>query len=134
MLSTFVLYLVVIMSMASSVTHSSFLRETNILSAISIWQPVIVAGECATTLFSVLMGIIASAKLLQALARDKLLPGLSPFGRGTKGADEPILAVLLTYVFVQVALFADLNLIATLISMGYQVYQVAPISNKNARV
>jgi solute carrier family 12 (potassium/chloride transporters), member 9 len=128
MLSTFVLYLVVIMSMASSVTHASFLRETNILSAISIWKPIIVAGECATTLFSVLMGIIASAKLLQALARDKLLPGLSPFGRGTKGADEPILAVVLTYMFVQAALFADLNQIATLISMGYQVGSDQPSS------
>jgi potassium/chloride transporter 9 len=67
------------------------------------------------------MGIIGSAKLFQALSRDKLLPGLSVFGRGTKSGDEPIFAIFLTYSIAQVALFADLNQIATLISMGYQV-------------
>jgi potassium/chloride transporter 9 len=46
---------------------------------------------------------------------------LSMFGRGTKVGDEPIYAIFLTYAIAQVALFADLNQIATLISMGYQV-------------
>lgn len=121
MLSTLVLYLLVIVSMASSVTHQSFLHHTNILSTVSVWSPLILAGECATTFFSALMGLVGSAKLLQALARDKLLPGLSTFGHGTKRADEPIRAVLVTYLIAQFALFADLNQIATLISMGYQV-------------
>ncbi|KAI1867993.1 uncharacterized protein JN550_006800 [Neoarthrinium moseri] len=121
MLSTLCLYLLVILSMASSITHESFLRHTNIISATSLWSPLILAGECATTFFSSLMGIIGSAKLLQALARDKLLPGLSVFGKGTRRADEPIYAVLITYLIAQIALFADLNQIATLISMGYQM-------------
>jgi potassium/chloride transporter 9 len=67
------------------------------------------------------MGIIGSAKLMQALARDKLFPGLSVFGKGTKKADEPIFAIFLTYIAAQMAMFANLNQIATLISMGYQV-------------
>jgi potassium/chloride transporter 9 len=65
--------------------------------------------------------LIGSAKLLQALARDKLFPGLSAFGRGSRRTDEPVLAIFLTYLVAQVALFANLNQIATLISMGYQV-------------
>ncbi|KAH8652416.1 amino acid permease-domain-containing protein [Xylariales sp. PMI_506] len=121
MLSTLVLYLLVILSMAASITHNSFLRQTNVISITSIWSPLILAGECATTLFSVLMGLIGSAKLLQALARDSLLPGLGAFGQGTKSGDEPTYAVLLTYAIAQIALFADLNQIATLISMGYQM-------------
>jgi solute carrier family 12 (potassium/chloride transporters), member 9 len=121
MLSTFVLYLLVILSMASSITHSSFLRQTNVVSAISLWSPLIVAGECATTFFSALMGLVGAAKLLQAVARDKILPGMSIFGRGTRHRDEPIYAVLVTYMLSQIFLFADLNQIATLISMGYQV-------------
>jgi potassium/chloride transporter 9 len=121
MLSTFILYLLVILSMASIITHSSFLRNPNIISTTSLWAPLIFAGECATTLFSALMGLVGSAKLLQALARDKLLPGLVIFGYGTKRGDDPIYAVLVTYLIAQVALFADLNQIATLISMGYQV-------------
>lgn len=119
MAATFVLYLIVILSIASSITHPSFLRDTNIISTTSVWSPVILAGECATTFFSALMGIVGGAKLLQALGRDKLLPGLFIFGKGNK-RDDPILAVLVTYIIAQVALFADLNQIATFISMGYQ--------------
>jgi potassium/chloride transporter 9 len=67
------------------------------------------------------MGIIGASKLFQALSRDKLLPGLLVFAKGTKRADEPIIAIFLTYAIAQIALLADLNQIATLISMGYQV-------------
>jgi len=121
MLSTFVAYLLVILSLAASTSHPSLLLDQNIIQDTNIWAPLIFAGECATTFFSALMGVIGSAKLLQALARDKLLPGLSLFGKGTKKADEPILAIFLTYIVAQFALFANLNQIATFISMGYQV-------------
>lgn len=121
MLSTFLAYLIVILSLASSTTHSSFIHNANIIKNTNIWPPLIFAGEFATTFFSALMGLIAAAKLMQALARDKLLPGLSVFGMGTRKADEPILAIFFTYIIAQFAMFANLNQIATLISMGYQV-------------
>ncbi|RYP49390.1 hypothetical protein DL768_004896 [Monosporascus sp. mg162] len=121
MLSTFILYLVVTLSMASSITHASFVQHTNVIFTTSVYSPLVLAGECATTFFSALIGIVGAAKLLQALARDKLLPGVAVFGQGTKRGDEPIFAVLLTYGIAQLTLFADLNQIATLISMGYQM-------------
>ncbi|KAK4164892.1 amino acid permease-domain-containing protein [Cladorrhinum sp. PSN259] len=121
MLSTLVSYLLVIFSLASSTTHASFLRNGNVIQETNLYPPIIFAGEFATTFFSALMGLIGSAKLMQALARDKLFPTLSVFGKGTKKADEPIRAIFLTYVAAQVAMFANLNQIATLISMGYQM-------------
>ncbi|KAK7421364.1 hypothetical protein QQX98_002258 [Neonectria punicea] len=121
MLTTFVAYFVVILSLAASTTHASFIANPNAISLVNLSKPVILAGECAVTFFSALMGLIGSAKLFQAFARDKLLPGLSIFGRGTKHGDEPIFALLLTYAIAQVALLADLNQIATFISMGYQM-------------
>lgn len=121
MLSTFVVYLLVILALSSSTTHASFLGNANIIQDTNLWPPIVFAGEIATTFFSALMGIIGSAKLMQALARDKLFPGLSVFGKGTKKADEPIFAIFLTYIAAQMAMFANLNQIATLISMGYQV-------------
>ncbi|KAL6902536.1 amino acid permease domain-containing protein [Trichoderma evansii] len=120
-LTTFIVYFTVILSMAAAITHESFLANNNVISITSLYAPIILAGECAVTFFSALMGVIGSAKLFQALARDKLLPGLSVFGRGTKVGDEPIYAIFLTFAIAQVALFADLNQIATLISMGYQM-------------
>lgn len=121
MLTTFVVYFVVILAMASSTTHESFLANPSIIAHTNLSAPIVLAGECAVTVFSALMGVIGSAKLFQALARDKLLPGLFVFGKGTKKSDEPLVAIFLTYAIAQVALFADLNQIATFISMGYQV-------------
>ncbi|KAK4127543.1 hypothetical protein N657DRAFT_564624 [Parathielavia appendiculata] len=121
MLSTFVAYLLVILALASSTSHASFLQNANIIQDTNVWPPIVFAGELATTSFSVLMGVVASAKLMQALARDKLFPGLSIFGKGTRRADEPIVAIFLTYIAAQLAMFANLNQIATLISMGYQM-------------
>ncbi|KAK0626550.1 amino acid permease-domain-containing protein [Immersiella caudata] len=121
MLTTFIAYTAVILSLASSSTHSSFVHNGNVIQETSIWPPIIFAGEVATTFFSALMGLIGAAKLLQALARDKLFPGLSVFGMGTKRSDEPMLAILFTYIVAQFAMLANLNQIATLISMGYQM-------------
>ena len=121
MLTTLVAYLLVIFSLASSTKHASFIHNANIIQETNIWPPIVFAGEIATTFFSALMGLVGSAKLMQALARDKLFPGLSVFGMGTRKADEPVLAIFATYIVAQVAMFANLNQIATLISMGYQV-------------
>lgn len=121
MLTTFIAYLVVIFSLAASTTHASFLRNTNVISLTNLSAPLILAGECAVTFFSAVMGLIGAAKLMQALARDQLLPGLTVFGKGTKKADEPVVAIMLTYAIAQIAMLANLNQIATLISMGYQV-------------
>jgi len=68
---------------------------------------VILLGEISTSLFSVLMGVVGSAKLLQALARDHLIPGLSLFGQGTSQADEPLYAICVTFVIALVTMFAN---------------------------
>src|SRR5690606_15431936 len=66
MMTTFIAYIVVIFSMAASTTHESFLRNANVIPETNLSAPVVFAGECAVTLFSTLMGVIGSAKLLQA--------------------------------------------------------------------
>lgn len=65
------------------------------------------------------MGVIGSAKLLQAIARDSLLPGLSLFGQGTKKSDDPIYAIIVTFIFAQVTMLFDINRIASFITMAY---------------
>ncbi len=65
------------------------------------------------------MGVIGSAKLLQAIARDHLLPGLSIFGQGTKRDDEPTLAIIVTYLVTQLTMLSDINQIASFVTMTY---------------
>jgi potassium/chloride transporter 9 len=74
-------------------------------------------GEFATSFFSALMGVIGSAKSLQALARDDVFPGLKIFGQGTKSNDEPIVAILFTFILSQCTLFMDINSIASFVTM-----------------
>ncbi|KAI9747692.1 MAG: hypothetical protein M1815_003982 [Lichina confinis] len=89
------------------------MQDTNLSSM------VILAGEFAAAFFSALMGLIGSAKLLQALARDSLLPGLSIFSQGSKKSDEPIPAILITLLVAQVTIMFDINHIALFVTMTY---------------
>jgi len=107
--TTFLLYTLVILAMAATITRSSFVRNANVIQETNLSGLVILAGEFASSFFSTLMGVIGSAKLLQALARDNLLPGLSWLGQGTQKADEPTFAILVTWAVAQLTMLFDLN-------------------------
>jgi potassium/chloride transporter 9 len=78
-------------------------------------------GEFATSFFSALMGVVGSAKALQALARDNIFPGLSPFAKGSKSSDEPHIAIIFTFLLSQLTLLMDINTIASLVTMTYLI-------------
>jgi potassium/chloride transporter 9 len=119
--TTFVLYTLVILATASTITRVSFNRNTNVIQDTNFSGLVILAGEFASSFFSTLMGVIGSAKLLQALARDNLLPGFGIFGQGTKNGDEPTYAIIITYLVAQITMLCDLNQIASFVTMTYLV-------------
>lgn len=123
--TTFVLYTLVIFAMASTITRPSFARNANVIQDTNMSGGLILAGEIASSLFSTLMGVIGSAKLLQALARDSLLPGFSIFGQGTKKGDEPTYAIFMTVVVAQIVILGDLNEIASFVTMAYLVSTLA---------
>jgi len=88
----------------------------------SLWPPLFDAGVVAATLSSALASFLGAPRILQAMARDEILPVLSPFGRGAGKADNPRRAVVLTaFVAGSVFLFGDLNGVARLISMFFLV-------------
>jgi potassium/chloride transporter 9 len=123
--TTFVLYTLVIMAMAFTITRASFNRNANVIQDVNISGLVILAGEFASSFFSTLMGVIGSAKLLQALARDNLLPGFGIFGQGTKKGDEPTYAIIITFIVAQITMLCDLNQIASFVTMTYLVSLVS---------
>lgn len=119
LLITFSSYLIVIVSMGASIPRKLLYRDTQILQTINISPFIILAGEMSTSIFSIIVGIVGAAKLLQAIARDEILPGLRIFGNGDKETDDPKEAIILTWIICQLFLFADLNQIATLITMAF---------------
>jgi potassium/chloride transporter 9 len=116
---TFVSYALVILAMAASITRESLHRNVNVIQDTNLSGVLILLGEFATTFFSALMGVIGPAKLLQAIARDGVLPGLSIFSQGTRSNDEPTYAILFTYAVAQATMLFDINRIASFITMIY---------------
>ena len=134
---TFATYTLVIFAMAATVTRTSFYNDVNIVQDVStignarrpmlrqagrktnLSGVLILLGEFATTFFSSLLGVIGSAKLLQAIARDNLIPGLSIFGQGTIPNDEPTYAIIFTLVMAELAMFCSINQLASFVTMTY---------------
>ncbi|KAJ5977266.1 hypothetical protein N7501_000608 [Penicillium viridicatum] len=116
---TFVAYGLVILAMAASVTRESFYNNVNVIQIVNASDSVILLGEFATSFFSALMGVIGSAKLLQAIARDSLLPGIGIFAQGAQKTDDPVYAIMITFVFAQVTMLFDINRIASFVTMTY---------------
>lgn len=124
-LLTFVSYALVIIAMSASISRSTFYKNVNVIQDVNLSEILILLGEIATTSFSVLMGIIGPAKQLQALARDGIFPGLKIFGQGTKKSDDPIYAILFTWLVAQITILFDINSIASLVTMSYLMMNFA---------
>jgi len=87
----------------------------------------VAAGVFAATLSTALGSYLGAPRVLQAVARDRLIPLLGPFARGSKGADEPRRALWLSgLIAVGVLVWAGMlggkgafNTVAGVISMVF---------------
>ncbi|PWN40963.1 hypothetical protein IE81DRAFT_325052 [Ceraceosorus guamensis] len=115
---TFIVYVLCFVVFASTIERESFYLDVGIVSDVALSPQIITFGALASTAFSALMGVMACAKVLQAIARDNLLPILDDFAQGTELSDTPTYAVFATYVLCQAVLFVDsVNTIAQLVTM-----------------
>ncbi|OPZ30475.1 MAG: Amino acid permease [Lentisphaerae bacterium ADurb.BinA184] len=67
---------------------------------------VVVAGVFAAALSSAMGSFLGAPRVLQAVARDRIIPGLGPFARGTRRGDEPREALWLTFALSLAVAFA----------------------------
>ncbi|MBN1436425.1 MAG: amino acid permease [Sedimentisphaerales bacterium] len=65
----------------------------------------VVAGVFAATFSSALGSFLGAPRVLQAIARDKILRPLNFFARGSKQGDEPHRALLLTFIMTVAIIF-----------------------------
>lgn len=121
--ASFWLYFVVILALGASVPRELFLKDIKIIQSVSLSGLVIILGEAATALFSVIMGIVGAASMFNAIACDRIVPGLGPFSLSKKLSLEKQkainLSIFLTWIIAQAFLFADINSIATFITMAF---------------
>ena len=120
--SAFVYYaLCVLMAMTLDAEIASTNNGYSIMATIAFVPELITVGIFCAVLSSAMGAIIGSAKILQALARDDLIPMLHPFAQGSKGKDEPERAVILSFTLILLILIStsDLNLIASFQSLFF---------------
>lgn len=112
-------------------TNSGLIENTLIISKIAVapfGEYVVLAGIYAATFSSALASIVGAPRILQRLAKDRLLPCLNVFDRPPlvnkrgESTDNLRLAYLLVYIVAcGCILIGELNLIAPLISMFFMM-------------
>lgn len=116
---TFVLYGSVIVSLGTGVSRDLLRRDVNVISSVDICPALVMLGEFATSIFSALMGIIGAAYLLQAIAKDDVVPFIGRFKAGSGLDNNPRAAIIATYVLTQLTILLDVNQIAVYITMAF---------------
>ena len=127
----YVIYMALPLLLAQRADAQSLIDNALIMKDMAFWGPAILLGIWGATLSSALGSILGAPRVLQALARDGILPRcMRILGNGSGPDDEPRLATVVTLGVASVAVaIGDLNLIAPVLSMffltTYMVLNVA---------
>ena len=116
----YIVYMALPMFIAAKVKNLDLLRvDYNIMQSIARWGWLIVAGVFAASLSSALGSLLGAPRMLQALAKDRVLPGFIGRGFGKDKADPRIATALSFAVALAAVLLGDLNMIAPILSMFF---------------
>ncbi len=113
-----IVYLVLGISFALFVDKSLLINDYNFLLKLAWIPALVVAGIWGATLSSALGGILGGPRILQAIAKDHIVPQL--FGKGYGLSSEPRNALIFTFFLSELGiLIGDLNVIAGIVTMFY---------------
>ncbi|MBO6522268.1 MAG: Na-K-Cl cotransporter [Balneolaceae bacterium] len=117
----YVIYIGLVLILAFRATPDQLIEDPLIMRKMAFWGDAILLGVWGATLSSAVGSILGGPRVLQALAKDKILPSwLSWLGTGSGEEEEPRYGTLFTMMIALVAVwFGDLNLIAPILSMFF---------------
>jgi amino acid transporter len=117
----YLIYMGLVLILYTRATPYELISDPLIMRKIAFWGDAILLGVWGATLSSAVGSILGGPRVLQALAKDKILPEwLSWLGTGSGPDEEPRLGTLFTMVVALIAVwFGDLNLIAPVLSMFF---------------
>ncbi len=117
----YVVYMALPIILASRADAVTLIENPLIMRQIAWWGDAILLGVWGATLSSAVGSILTAPRVLQALARDRVLPRPLRFlGRGSGPADEPRLGIVVTLGVALVAVaLGDLDLIAPVLTMFF---------------
>ena len=119
---TGMVYAVVTIALGGAAERVELQEESLLMSRVAVWPTLIVLGIFSATASSALGSMMGAPRILQAFARDRVLPGLSPLAKGSGASGEPRRATWVTYVIAQLAIMlGDLDAIAPVITMAFLI-------------
>ncbi len=127
----YVIYMTVPFFLAFRAEPGSLIADPLIMRRIAFWGDAILLGVWGATLSSAVGSILGAPRVLQALARDGILPrSLHWLASGSGPDDAPRVGTLVTMVLALAAVwFGNLNLIAPVLTMFFlTTYGVLNIS------
>ncbi|NER50760.1 MAG: amino acid permease [Symploca sp. SIO1A3] len=127
----YVIYMILPLLLAMRADATTLIEEPLIMQQMALWGPAILLGVWGATLSSALGSILGAPRVLQALARDGVLPHwLSFLGTGSGRDDEPRIGTAVTLGVATAAVcLGDLDVIAPVLSMFFlTTYLVLNIS------
>ncbi|MGD1712742.1 amino acid permease [Dapis sp. BLCC M172] len=117
----YVIYMILPIVMAMRADASTLIENPLIMKEMAFWGPAILFGVWGATLSSAIGSILGAPRVLQALARDGVLPGrLSVLGNGSGPNDEPRIGTAVTLgIATATVCIGDLNIIAPVLTMFF---------------
>ncbi|MGK7393898.1 MAG: Na-K-Cl cotransporter [Candidatus Cyclobacteriaceae bacterium M3_2C_046] len=127
----YIIYMLLPILLAGRADAATLVEDSLIMRKISFWGDAILLGVWGATLSSAIGSILGAPRVLQALARDNILPRwLKWLGKGSGQEDNPRVGIVFTLGLALAAVyFGNLNLIAPILTMFFlTTYGVLNIS------
>ncbi len=117
----YLVYMTVPLLLVRFASAEVLIADPLVMRRIAFWGDAILLGVWGATLSSAVGSILGAPRVLQALARDGVLPNqLRWLGKGSGADDAPRLGTLVTLGLALAAVwFGDLNLIAPVLTMFF---------------
>jgi len=117
----YLIYMILPMVIATRADAKTLVETPLIMKETALWGPAILLGVWGATFSSALGSMFGAPQILQALARDRVLPRWMRFlGQGSGANEEPRLGTAVTLAIVVAAVYiGDLNRIAPVLTMFF---------------
>ena len=117
----YIIYMILPLILNARADAGSLVADPLIMRKISFWGNAVLLGVWGATLSSALGCILGAPRVLQALARDHVLPKFMRWlGRGTKKEDSPRTGTIFVLAVSLIAMyFGNLNIIAPVLTMFF---------------
>jgi solute carrier family 12 (sodium/potassium/chloride transporter), member 2 len=117
----FAVYMALPFFLAMWADSETLIEDPFIMRRMAFWGPLILLGALGATLSSAMGSILGAPRVLQAMARDEVLPRPLRFlGRGSGDDGTPRIGTAVTLAIALVAIFfGDLNMVAPVLTMFF---------------